>query len=111
DQDPERALLHARTLVRIAPLDENAWAALVRSLVALGRSDQAEQQYQTGVRMLKEAGVASTGALNSAWRSWQGSASLGQPECNPQPGIARQPPATALAQQPDDRLIGRDVEL
>ena len=44
-------------------LGEIELPALVRSLVALGRSDQAEQQYETGVRMLKEAGVASSGAL------------------------------------------------
>jgi DNA-binding SARP family transcriptional activator len=110
DHDPERALLHARTLVRIAPLDENAWAALVRSLLALGRSDQAEQQYQTGVRMLKEAGVASSGALHRAWRSRQGSASLGHAERESQPSIVQSPVATALPQQPADRLIGRDVE-
>lgn len=110
DHDPERALLHARTLVRIAPLDENARAAVVRSLVALRRSDQAEQQYQTGVRMLKEAGVASSGALHRAWRSTQGSASLGHTERESLPSIAREPPATAVAEQPADRLIGRDVE-
>jgi len=109
DHDPERALLHARTLVRIAPLDENAWAALVRSLVALGRSDQAEQQYETGVRMLKEAGVASSGALHRAWRSTQGSTSPGHTESPP--SIARPPAATALPQQPADRLIGRDPEI
>jgi AAA ATPase-like protein/transcriptional activator len=108
DHDPERALLHARTLVRIAPLDENAWAALVRSLVALGRSDQAEQQYQTGMRMLKEAGVGSSGALHRAWRSRQGSASPGHTESPPD--IALHPPATGPAPQPADRLIGRDVE-
>ena len=109
DQDPERALLHARTLVRIAPLDENAWAAVVRSLVALGRSDQAEQQYETGVRMLKEAGVASSGALHRAWRSTQGSTSSGHTESPP--SITRPAAATALPQQPADRLIGRNTEL
>src|SRR4030095_7866872 len=43
--------------------------------------------------------------------SRQGSASLGHTAGESPPSVARQLPATALAQQPDDRLIGRDVEL
>ena len=59
---------HARTLVRIAPYDEKARAALIRLLVALGRPDQAEQQYELGSRLLKEAGATPTGELLRAWR-------------------------------------------
>src|SRR5262245_20908217 len=69
DDDPERALPHAFACVRIEPYDEAARATLIALLVALGRHDQAAQQYQLGLRLLAEAGVQSTGALARAMRA------------------------------------------
>src|SRR5690606_33829690 len=43
EPEPERALPHAYELVRLAPYDEAARATLIRLLVAVGRTDQAEQ--------------------------------------------------------------------
>jgi len=70
--EPERALPHAYEHVRIAPYDEGARATLIRLLVALGRADQAEQQYRTGAKLLKEAGAAPTGELSRALRGEPG---------------------------------------
>ena len=68
NDDPERALPHACARVRIAPYDETARAGLIALLVALGRHDQAAQQREMGLRLLKEAGVQSTGELARALR-------------------------------------------
>src|SRR5262245_28857363 len=60
---PERALPYARALVGIAPYDEASRAVLIRLLLAAQHLDEAEQQYQLGMRMLREAGITSSGAL------------------------------------------------
>ena len=72
EDDPERALPHAFACVRIEPYDEEARAKLIALLVALGRPDQATQQHQLGLRLLKEAGAQSTGALARAMRARRG---------------------------------------
>jgi DNA-binding SARP family transcriptional activator len=72
--DPERALPYARSLVGITPYDETARATLIRLLVATARADEAEQQYQLGARMLKEAGAEPTGALHRALHGAPGTA-------------------------------------
>jgi DNA-binding SARP family transcriptional activator/predicted ATPase len=114
--DPERALEPARTLVRIAPYDEKARAALIRLLVVLGRRDQAEQQYNLGARLLKEAGAVPTGELFRALRGSPGSQAA--PAAVPAAVAAARPALTpavtgvsAPAGSAEPRLIGRDAEL
>lgn len=68
---PEAALPHARSLVRLAPYDEAAWAGLVRLLSAAGRREEAEQQLAIGRRMLADASLPESGALQAAWRASQ----------------------------------------
>ena len=119
--EPQRAVEHARTLVRIAPYDEPARAALIRLLVTLGRPDDAERQYELGTRLLKEAGVTSTGLLYRAWRGAPGQAAAAprpEPAASPAPAANARPAATASAEraQPpsraaESRLVGRDTEL
>ena len=114
--DPQRALEHARTRVRIAPYDEQARAALIRLLVTLGRPDQAEQQYELGSRLLKEAGATPTGALYRAWRGAPGAAARAAPAAAAAtPEAARAPAANAERARPpssaEPRLVGRDAEL
>jgi DNA-binding SARP family transcriptional activator len=117
--DPQRAVEHARTLVRIAPYDEKVRAALIRLLVAIGRPDQAEQQYQMGSRLLKEAGATPTGELFRAWRGAPGAGNAGSARTAPAaPTTAAAPatrPSAGVAQDtkgpPETRLIGRDAEL
>src|SRR5688572_4273378 len=92
--EPQRALEHARTLVRIAPYDERVRAALIRLLMTLGQLDQAEQHYQMGSRLLKEAGATPTGELFRAWRGAPGAAAPAAPAPAAAPATrpARVPP-------------------
>jgi DNA-binding SARP family transcriptional activator len=108
--EPERALPHARALALIAPYDERARGTLIRILGALGQYDQAERQYQLGTRMLKEAGVSSTGELLLAWRETRRSSAPARPE----PAAPRTPleeSQDAPSPAPTSSLVGRETEL
>ena len=98
---PAKALPHARALALNAPYDEDVRADLIRLLVAAGRKEEAEQQFQLGMRMLEELGVSPTGALFNARRG---------PVAEPQtrPSIDATPPPR---QPPPTRTIGREPEL
>ena len=67
-EKPDRALPHARALVGVSPYDEESRASLIRFLVALGYLEEAEQQHQLGLRMLKEVGVIPQGLMQAARR-------------------------------------------
>ena len=108
--DPERALVHARALVRIAPYDERARATLVRLLLAGGQVTQAEQQYQTGIRMLTEAGIASSGELLRACRRMPGARSQ-QLTAQAPSRIATGNEQLASPAPTTSGLIGRDEEI
>lgn len=103
--DPERALPHARALVGIGPYDETARATLVRLLVAAHHVDEADQQVQLGLRMLKEAGITATGMLLRARREIPAAAAVAAP---PMPAPESAPPAHMPAG--DNTLVGRDQE-
>jgi DNA-binding SARP family transcriptional activator len=117
--DPQRAVEHARTLVRIAPYDEKVRATLIRLLMTLGRPDQAEQHYQLGSRLLKEAGATPTGELFRAWRGAPGAAApvASAPAAQAAVPAARQARAAprvahdSKSAAGEPRLIGRDTEL
>ena len=53
---PEEALPYARELVRVDPFDETAWALLIDHLAKAGRSGEIRQQYEAGLRTLREVG-------------------------------------------------------
>jgi len=116
--DPQRAVEHARTLVRIAPYDEKARAALIRLLMTVGRPEQAEQHYQMGSRLLKEAGATPTGELFRAWRGAPGATPrpaappVARPAGASQPAAAGAKVESGSAQSAgESRLVGRDAEL
>jgi TolB-like protein len=67
---PEEALPYARELVRVDPLDETAWALLITTLASAGRIGEARQQYETGLRSLREI-EGGSGPLLRAWRAAQ----------------------------------------
>ena len=67
---PQEALPYARELVRVDPFDETAWALLIDILARAGRSGEIRQQYEAGLRSLREVGGGS-GPLLHAWRSAQ----------------------------------------
>ena len=109
--DPARALPHAFACVRIEPYDEEARARLISLLVALGRPDQATQQHQLGLRLLREAGAQSTGALARALR-----AAPARPPAPTAPvatsPAASPPVAPAAPESSAERpLFGRDAEV
>ena len=58
--EPERSLPHARALVGLSPYEESYRATLIRLLNAARQPGEAEEQYQLGLRMLKEAGIPSS---------------------------------------------------
>lgn len=65
-KEPERAVAYARLLVAVSPYDEELRANLIRLLVALECNDEAEQQFQLGMRLLKEVGIVASGAMLAA---------------------------------------------
>lgn len=68
-QEPDEALPYARTLVDLQSDREESWASLVDLLAAAGRKREAEDQYDLGRRVLKDAGIAMNGSLMSVWSS------------------------------------------
>lgn len=103
--EPERALVHARQLVCLSPYDEAARAALVRLLVATQHIDEADRQFQLGMRMLKEAGITATGALREARQ-----AGAGPPDAAADQPAVVAPVRAAGPAAADRRLVGRREE-
>ncbi|HVJ92434.1 MAG TPA: AAA family ATPase [Labilithrix sp.] len=66
--DPARAVEHARVWVQVDPLDERARAPLVRLLAQMGKRDEARQHYEAGRRLEKELGRGESSELGAAWR-------------------------------------------
>lgn len=69
--EPERSLPYLRSLVALSPYDEKIRARLIHTLVRLDRNEEAEQQYQLGLRMLKEIGAGPTGEMDRARKRQQ----------------------------------------
>lgn len=67
--EPERALPHVRALVGLSPYEESHRATLIRLLNAARQFGEAEEQFQLGLRILKEAAIPSSGALLAARRA------------------------------------------
>jgi tetratricopeptide (TPR) repeat protein len=108
EASPEKALGYARTLVGLSPYDEDARAALVRLLVATRRSEEAEQQFQLGARMLKEAGIVPRGTLLQARRA----PSVEPAAADADPVRATPAPITAtLSAKAEFSLVGREQEI
>jgi DNA-binding SARP family transcriptional activator len=102
--DPERALPHARELVGLFPYEELHRATLIRLLNATRQTGEAEEQYELGLRMLKEVGAQSSGALLAARRP-------ARVNVAPKPAPVAPLPVTASGRPPGSRLIGRDAEV
>lgn len=64
---PPAAVPFARELVQVDPLAETAHATLVRLLLAAGQRREAEQQYESGQRMLRDLGTEGEGVLRAVW--------------------------------------------
>jgi DNA-binding SARP family transcriptional activator len=113
---PADALPHARELVRIDPLDEEARARLIRLLALAGRRSEAKSQYESATRMLKELGAKPAGPLETAWREVKSRADAQDESSSGASGIPSPTPIAAadlLAPKPRTRdpLVGRRQEL
>ncbi len=97
--DPQRAIPYARTLVGLAPYDELHRASLIGLLNAAGQTAEAEEQYQLGLRTLREAGLTSGGVLLAARR---------KPDTDRPPATEA---ASAVPWQEASRLVGREPEI
>jgi DNA-binding SARP family transcriptional activator len=104
--EPERAVVPARRLVTLDPYDVAARAALIRLLVELGYSDEAEQQYHLGTRMQKEIGAPPSPDLFEAWRGPPG----GRPPRPADRTRTVEPPPAPVRAPASTRLVGRDAE-
>jgi DNA-binding SARP family transcriptional activator len=103
--EPHLALPHARALVGLFPYHEGHRATLIRLLNDARQLPEAEEQYQLGLRMLKEVGATSTGALMAARRPPR----IDSP---PKPApIARAPVAATAHRSAARQLVGREVEM
>jgi hypothetical protein len=103
---PESALPHARALVGNSPYDEEIRASLIRILISLNHSDEAEQQYQLGLRMLNEVGVAPTGVMHTALRKRPATTVMGDPVAE----LASTQAVTDLTMERASGMVGRDAE-
>ncbi|APE29602.1 hypothetical protein BOX17_00685 [Halomonas aestuarii] len=111
---PERALIHAHALVRLAPFDEDAHARLIRLLMVLNRPREAEQHFRLGQRLLDEAGIPSSGALLRARRATAVHPATGPPPCpatEATPHAAATAPARAPATEAPIPLEGEALEI
>ena len=106
---PEAALGHARRLVQIDPYALQPRMAQLRLLLAAGRRCEAEQQFERGLRLLREAD-GDTSALAAEWRRLRA-----RPTANadshavptPAVGVA---PESEPAPAPHPSLVGRMPE-
>jgi DNA-binding SARP family transcriptional activator len=99
--EPDSALEYAQRLVQLVPLEEPARASLIRLLLALGRDEEARQQYRAGLEKLREAGLDSDGTLGDALRS-------GGRSALPESAV---PPTGLPHANRDQTLVGRDREV
>jgi DNA-binding SARP family transcriptional activator len=102
--EPAQASGHARTLVGLSPYEESYRATLIRLLNMAGQPVEAEEQYQLGLRMLKEAGIQSSGALLAARRAPR----IDSP---PAPKAVAPEAPVAVPRRVAAGLIGRDAEI
>ncbi|HSN81030.1 MAG TPA: AAA family ATPase [Polyangiales bacterium] len=109
EETPTEALPHARELVRIDPLDEGARARLIRLLALAGRRNEAQAQYESAARMLKELGAAPTGPLVTAWREVDRTVATAGEDAAPVPEPTPAPEAS-LKQRGERLLVGRRDE-
>jgi DNA-binding SARP family transcriptional activator len=104
DGEPERALPHVRALVGLSPYEETHRATLIRLLNAARKFSEAEEQFQLGLRILKEAAIPSSGSLLAARRAPRIDA---PPKPEPPPPVA----AFTSIMPPTTGLFGREHEV
>ncbi|MGB5812816.1 MAG: AAA family ATPase [Polyangiales bacterium] len=104
--NPATALPHARELVRIDPLNQEARAGLIRMLAAAGRRNEAQAQYESASRLLEELGARRAGPLVAAWHEIKT-----VPDADATPTREPTPPPAPEPEVPKPNLlVGREEE-
>ena len=106
ETEPEAALPHARARVGLVPYDEPARIELIKLLHAAKHPVEAEQQYQLGVRMLKEAGVDPSPALRASRKA----ARIDAPRVAAATAAPPGPVEVSIPDSAGAMLLGRDTE-
>jgi len=111
---PEAALGHARRLVQIDPYALEPRLQQLRLLLAAGRRSEAEQQFETGLRLLREAD-SDTAPLQAGWRRLQTRPTPISTAARPASGVGEAPssallPESAPRPAPQPPLVGRMAE-
>ena len=86
--DKAAALPHARQLVQIDPFNAEARIGLLDILARLGRHNEAEQHFESSMRLLSEVGDGAERALVRAWQTIRS-----KPPAAADAGVARTPAA------------------
>jgi predicted ATPase/DNA-binding SARP family transcriptional activator len=89
--EPAEAIVHARALAQIDPLDESAHVALVRLLVQTDRWREAEHQLDAARRMFKDLRNSPPRTLEEAWRGLRDGRA---------PKVAQPPPGRSIETDP-----------
>jgi DNA-binding SARP family transcriptional activator len=105
----EDALRHARVLVQVDPLDEQAHATLIELLHATGRPREADEQYRNSRRMLEELNTPVSGALERAHRGEGAEAAPAIPTSDDQ--VAESGDAPETDPPVSTVLVGRENEM
>jgi hypothetical protein len=103
----EAALPHARALVQVEPLDEEARIDLVRLLVNLGRVAEAEQYVKAGAHLFRDLGARRGERLAEAWAAVRHTAPPAA-SSSPQPAPTASPPPPAEVDRTRG-LVGRQA--
>jgi DNA-binding SARP family transcriptional activator/tetratricopeptide (TPR) repeat protein len=103
---PEAALPHAKKLVHIDPFNVAARVNLLTQLMAADRRTEAEQQFEAGIRQMRETGEEQT--LAAAWRGLQ---PRREPIAQPLPVAPVAMPFVASRAPADSPFLGRESDL
>jgi DNA-binding SARP family transcriptional activator len=118
DATPEAALPPLRQLIQIDPYNEAARLDLLRLLIASGREQEAERQFETAERQFRELGGDTAARFARHWRALRiRPAAAAGPAIEPPsaplvvPAVRTAPrPAPALATAGQIALVGRDAD-
>jgi DNA-binding SARP family transcriptional activator len=107
---PEEALLYARKLSQVDPLDDQSHAVLLRLLGACGRHREAEQHFQAATRLLGELGGEASENLRRAWQEVKRTIAPPQAVTHATLRSADREAPPVAASSVSERFVGRQSE-
>ena len=103
EHDPERALPHARTWVRVDPMSAAARLAAIRLALGGGQLDEAKRQFQAARRLFGELDPTKEAQLVAGWHALRSAPSSGSPAVESEPA-----PAAAAARASTEAFAPRE---